>query len=112
MIRIELQLVLGPKLALFDSALLHELDQVSEVQAHIVDGPALIRLQFGKLSLHKCRMSLADLPHGLLVLRGDQTCTARVFQELILVSLGHAADLWVLPTRRVLLREQRLLLIS
>ena len=56
-------------------------------------------------------MHLSDLPHGCLILRCDQVHTIRVFDQLLLIDLGHASYFWILPFRRVLTSEKSLLFI-
>ena len=56
-------------------------------------------------------MHLSDLPHGCLILRCDQVHTVWILNQLLLVDLGHASHLWILPFRRVFTRKKCLLLI-
>jgi len=90
LVRVDFALVLLPIVALLDSTFLHELNQLSEIEAHIVDSPRLIGLELFELSLGEDSLRLAHFPHGDLVLGGDKLRIGRVFQELVLVSLRHA----------------------
>ena len=111
LIRVKFLLVLRPNLTLFDCILFHELNQVCEVESHVVHCPILIGPQLGQLGLDESGMGLAYPPHSALVLRCDHLDAVRVLEELLLVSLGHAGNFRILPARRVLLREQSLLLL-
>lgn len=51
-------------------------------------------------------MHLPHLPHGCLILRGNELHRTGVAQKFFLVYLRHAGHLWVLPLRRVFLVEQ------
>ena len=70
LIWIQLLLVLRPDLTLFNRALLHKIGQLSEVQSHVIQCKALIRLKLAELCLDKCGMHLFELPHGFLIFGG------------------------------------------
>ena len=72
----------------------------------------MVCLQLGQLRLDEGGVRLADLPHGLLVLRCYQMHTVWVLDEFILINFRHAGHFRVLPLRRVLLVEESPLLVT